>query len=165
MAAPAGSNWSRAAAMVINFNLLLVWLPMCKYTLTRLAVFAFRSASKEKEKLHRLTTSSAAGRQDQVHVAGKTSSPLDLTHRTDRSQLACYNEFRTGDNQKPAIGCSAEQLKWSIGLAVRKIKHALCLLKIKSIGSFLIAVDHCTSLHTICATTITIASGESLQFN
>lgn len=42
----------------------------------------------------------------------------------------------------------------------QNIRFIISDAKIRSINSFLVAADHCTSLHTICATTITIASGE-----
>lgn len=47
--------------------------------------------------------------------------------------------------------------------ACREMKRLNCLVlaaEIKSINSFHVAVDNCTSLHTICATTITLASGK-----
>lgn len=108
-----GLCFSRAAAMVINFNLLLVWLPMCKYTLTRVAYAANVSLQRLKQ---------------QQTISAQMGSP--------RLRLrSCL-----------------------VSLAARAGKLAR-LAKMGALNCCLIAADNCTYLHTICATTITIASG------
>lgn len=111
-----GLCFSRAAAMVINFNLLLVWLPMCKYTLTRVAYAANVSLQRLKQ-------------QDQQEAS---SARMESPRLRLRSCL--------------------------ISLAARAGKLAR-LAKMGALNCCLIAADNCTYLHTICATTITIASG------
>lgn len=126
---------SRAAAMVINFNLLLVWLPMCKYSLTRLACLANHSLRRQRESLARL-------------------------ERDLQTQPNAHLLIISGQNCDADTNRTLRKLKSSITRAYWQLCRWCLQIKAESTNSFLIAVDHCKSLHTICATTITIASGK-----
>lgn len=114
--------------MVINFNLLLVWLPMCKYSLTKLACTGSNSMKIYKLRHLELVTSMES---------------------YDEPQLMGINSY-------DMLG----RLKRKFNLTIMKFKFRLIEAKINTIKSFLVAVDHCKYLHTICATTITLASGK-----
>lgn len=124
--------------MVINFNLLLVWLPMCKYTLTRAACAAnalLRGPHEEAPKKSHHFAGAICIDAPALHAA-PAQSEATKTSRVARA----YRE------------------------AARKMRAAMLALKVHCVSVFLVAVDHCNSLHTICATTITIASGEFHPF-
>lgn len=122
--------------MVINFNLLLVWLPMCKYSLTRLAYLG-NIKLKGYKKIH--------------HQLGGYNDHCDK----DLFMVSYSLDQKENFTQK-----LARKFKTSLQEAILKFKIGFIEIKINSINSFLIAVDHCKQLHTICATTITAASGE-----
>lgn len=141
---------SRAAAMVINFNLVLVWIPMCKYTLTKLAVIAVKYNNKQKVVLESL-------------ISPDSSSGLITNQLLDHARSGSMSLAR-GGNVKASNPSMLRILVRKIKLIVNKINfrinHLSCTLKIRAVDSFLIAVDHSTTLHTISATTITLASGK-----
>lgn len=135
---------SRAAAMVINFNLLLVWLPMCKYSLTRLACLASCSLRDQRHKLAcRYRDRHCSARQEHILV--------DLPAPSSRKS----------SGPRALLGRAAVKLSKLVERACWQLWNCYYEAKVESTKSFLIAVDHCKSLHTICASTITIASGRS----
>lgn len=120
--------------MVINFNLMLVWIPMCKYTLTRLAYWAT-----------------------------KTLRHLRTLRQRQRLQLSRASPETTQSQAQfasPRVNSLAARLKALLIIVIRPFGELVCSAKWNALNSLLLAADHCTSLHTICATTITIASGE-----
>lgn len=120
--------------MVINFNLMLVWIPMCKYTLTRLAYWATKSLQHLK-----------ALRQSQRLQPQLAYGAPEIRQPTTKLK-ACY---------------LASKLKALLIIVIhRRFGELVCSAKLNALNSILLAADNCTSLHTICATTITIASGE-----
>jgi hypothetical protein len=143
--------------MVINFNLILVWIPMCKYTLTKLAVIACEHNQKQRMRLTYLV--SRRGLSSPFKGHSKDSPQKDATH-----QIVQMNAFyQNDDNSSPnrlSLRVIVEKLKMIVDHANLRIQLFVCKSKIKAINSFLIAVDHSTSLHTISATTITLASGK-----
>lgn len=135
--------------MVINFNLLLVWLPMCKYTLTKLACLAGKVSSRQRSRLQSLASWEEPQSSNQLAEITCATCP-NVNHH----QVAKFGQKSNLSMKRLAL-----KLKWSINKAIRRINYWFCMVKIYSIDTFLIAVDHATSLHTICATTITLASG------
>lgn len=147
---------SRAAAMVINFNLLLVWLPMCKYTLTRLACMASGASSRQRHKLRELERSPLA-------PTNHSTFANTFNHQSQRTSNDPHPHqvvTMPRDNDSPLKVRLLTKLKWSANRTVWRFQYCFCLAKMNYINSFLVAVDHCTSLHTICATTITLASSK-----
>lgn len=127
-----GLCFSRAAAMVINFNLILVWMPMCKYFLTWIAYLANNSVRYQRSQQQRLRNLESS--QDR----------MEKQHPVNHSILVSL----------------FKKCRISVRRTNSRVQLWLCWAKIKSTNSFLVAVDHCKSLHTICATTITVASGK-----
>lgn len=152
-----GLCFSRAAAMIINFNLLLVWLPMCKYSLTRLAFHA-------NNLLNRLKCEQQERQKKNLNneVTSMPSSVLVDLPITKQNQSNLNNQYYGLYRAKKQTQFSRFERKFRQSLAdsFDQLKSWLCMAKLNFINSFLIAVDHCTPLHTICATTITIASGK-----
>lgn len=137
--------------MVINFNLLLVWLPMCRYSLTRLSCLAISSIRLQREQdidekrqanLNQIISSKVPSFQQ--------PPTLNALKNGGDSSVSKFNT-----NNKVFI-----KFKTSVGAAFKQFDEWFRISKLNFINSFLIAVDHCKSLHTICATTITIASGK-----
>mgnify|MGYP000858204981 CR=1 FL=1 len=125
--------------MVINFNLMLVWIPMCKYSLTRLTFLANGSLRYFRLKReHLIQTSPSLAMKDEAISGELTNSKLERI---------------------------SWKFKRTVMDAIRQLRHLVNSAKFSATKSFLIAVDHCTSLHTICATTITIASGKSRRYS
>lgn len=122
--------------MVINFNLLLVWLPMCKYSLTKMASLATLNSMKQRRRQQQQ-------QQQQNQLQLKQVVEADSERRDSRWLLLLAKS------------------KCFLQLASQRLDRCFFTAKTLSINSFLNTVDHCTSLHTICATTITIASGKS----
>lgn len=150
-----GLCFSRAAAMIINFNLLLVWIPMCKYSLTSLA---FR-ANNLLNRLKRVKNERQKGKLAAASYPPSILIDLSLTKQQHHPDLSkCHKLYQP---KKPSKLSSFEsKFKKSLADAFDQLASWLYEAKLNFINSFLIAVDHCTSLHTICATTITIASGK-----
>lgn len=144
----AGLCFSRAAAMVINFNLLLVWLPMCKYSLTRLAYLGNRSLNLLKEKHNKL-----------ISPTSLAVIELSTANNNDNSLTSIAKNH---NNKLPQF---KEEFKFILNEFILRTNIWFLEIKINSINNFLLAVDHCKSLHTICATTITIASGKCVIIN
>lgn len=141
--------------MIINFNLLLVWLPMCKYSLTRLAFHANnllnqlkrQQQGRQKKNLNELV----------IPLSSSVLIELPITKQAHQFNLN-HGLYRA---TKPTrFSCFRRKFKQSLADASNQFKSWICEAKLNFINSFLIAVDHCTPLHTICATTITIASGK-----
>lgn len=150
-----GLCFSRAAAMIINFNLLLVWIPMCKYSLTRLA---FRANNLS----NRLKRARNQRQKDKLAAVASSSPPvlidLSLTKQHHPDLSICHKLYQPKKHTK--LSSFERKFKQSLVDAFDQLGGWLYEAKLNFINSFLIAVDHCTSLHTICATTITIASGK-----
>lgn len=167
--------------MVINFNLLLVWLPMCKYSLTRLSYLANNSMRHLKQILHQhyqeklLPSTSSSSASDLTAAAQKLHQlgGLQLQVPPHRKQkegdavIVIDHIIRTASDKDKRK--SSKRFHLLLSKVVNSANGAIWQLqcwfynaKLNSISSFLMAVDHCTSLHTICATTITIASGKLL---
>lgn len=153
--------------MVINFNLALVWIPMCKYTLTKLAVMACRLNSRQKNQLSRLVSSFCSSSVNAKACVGEQASnarsspialPIVLSNKAVDLNAKKSHGFRSASSHV------AKKLMILAGRLKFRIKCRLCELKIDTINSFLVAVDHATSLHTISATTITLASGKSARW-
>lgn len=130
---------------------------MCKYTLTRLAVTACGYNHRQKIKLNYLISSkglpsSVTGHEvvDQQKDAAFQVVPFEMPYRSDDNNAL----------NRSILYDLAKKFKVIAIQANLRVKHSICKLKIKAINSFLIAVDHSTSLHTISATTITLASGK-----
>lgn len=139
--------------MVINFNLLLVWLPMCKYSLTRLACLGINSIRRQREQdinEKRQTNLNQIISLAPVNLNNNYALKNESNLCFDNSSTCCESKLnRLFRKFKSSVEGTSEQLnKW------------FKISKLNFINSFLIAVDHCKSLHTICATTITIASGK-----
>lgn len=133
---------SRAAAMVINFNLLLVWLPMCKYSLTRLACLANYSLRHYKHTLVRHTNQSEFCDTSREHTRTLPQS---------------------GDSSLEPSHLILAKLKLAACQASLRLNQLIFAAKMNTFTAFSMAVDHCKALHTVCATTITIASGKLLS--
>lgn len=131
--------------MVINFNLLLVWLPMCKYTLTRLASIATGSLRRYRREYQN-------EQQKQLQIVSVIRSDREIRHRF----LTPNDDFKSHPNYQTTI----EKIYVTAKMSVARLNKLFCTIKIRSIGGFVIAVDHCKYLHTTVATTITIAAGE-----
>ena len=142
--------------MVINFNLMLVWLPMCKYTLTRLASVACRSAQRQRRQLECLADLLNAGDANATKLREATAS------RYSKQEIKPSDLELGGKRQVEESALLCKLFKWPVRRTILRVRCWLCAAKLNSINSFLVAVDHSTSLHTICATTITVASGKCL---
>lgn len=143
--------------MVINFNLLLVWLPMCKYSLTRLACLAINSIRRQREQDMNERRETILNQIISSTLPQPPSSFETLKHGVKLSNEQQQQQYplKFSTNNK-----LFKKFKTSVEAAFKQLDKWFRISKLNFINSFLIAVDHCKSLHTISATTITIASGK-----
>lgn len=138
--------------MVINFNLLLVWLPMCKYSLTRLACLGISSIRRQREQ------DINEKRQTNLNqIISLAPVNLNNNYTLKNGSNLCFEQSSTCESKFNKL---FRKFKTSVEAAFGQLNKWFKISKLNFINSFLIAVDHCKSLHTICATTITIASGK-----
>lgn len=101
-----------------------------------------------KDKLNKLISSPTASPSLAIielsNGGTNHNNPINISSRLN------YNKFT---NLK-------REFKFTLNEFILRTNIWLIKVKINFINSFLIAVDHCKSLHTICATTITIASSK-----
>lgn len=142
--------------MIINFNLLLVWLPMCKYSLTRLAFHANNLLNRLKREQQERQKKNL----NEVMISQSSPVLIELPIAKQAHQFN-LNHGLYSPTKPTRFSCFRRKFKQSLAEASNQFKSWICEAKLNFINSFLIAVDHCTPLHTICATTITIASGKS----
>lgn len=127
---------------------------MCKYTLTKLTCLASKISARERDKLQDRML--REGKPDDVIVGKDTATCGPVAVKLAVTNLDNNCVPKCNMQQLPLTS----YLKRNIGKALGRLDCLIITFKIKSINSFLVAVDHCTSLHTICATTITLASGK-----
>ena len=142
--------------MVINVNLLLIWLPMCKLTQTKLACFATHKLNALKQ----LELDAMSARRRRLLCAASASAdnekgaPIYLCDTLNASHKLPTTTTIVG---KAPLGA---RLKSSYLLVRFRFSLYVLRAKINALHILVTAADNCKYLHFVCASTTAIASGK-----